>query len=399
MKVSSSIFLLFILLPSAGIAQKKGADFYFFEGEKSLEENKFKQALAHYNECLRLDPYYMEAYHSRASAKEGLGDIKGALTDFSIYVDKKPEQSDALFSRAVLRYKLEQYVPAREDFVKLLTLPPGATNKVFFRQDANAGTDKIFTLQGTNHAAIFNFLGLIETKLKNYNKGLMYMDSAIRLDPKEDHYYVNRGIVKEHVLDTVGAIVDYQRALTFDPSEGQAIHNIAVIKRSRGQQYESENLLNEAIRQSPSLPYPYAARAFYRLQHKDLKAALEDYDKVLELNKEDEESWLYRGMVKEKLRDNDGAFVDYTQAITLKNDYVKAWLTRGNLLVKLNRLADASEDYSVAITWYPDYGLAFYNRALAKQKLNKLKEACEDLVQAERLSVKIQNDLRKKICK
>ena len=400
MKASSLTLLLFLILPNSGITQgKRNAGYYFYEGEKALEENKFTQALAHFNECIRLDPYYMEAYHSRASAREGLGDIKGALTDYSIYVDKKPGKTDALFSRAVLRYKLEQYLLAREDFIMLMTLPPGETNKVFFRQDAGAGTDKIFTMQGANHSTIFNYLGLIEAKLRNYKKGLAYMDSALRLDPNEAQYHVNRGIIKEHILDTVGAIADYQRALVIDPSQGLAIHNIAVIKRSRGQQNESEKLLDEAILQSPTLPYPHAARAFYRLSHKDMKGALEDYNKVLELDNEDEESWLYRGMVKEKLKDDDGAFVDYTQAITLKNDYIKAWLTRGNLLTKLNRLSDAVEDYSVAITWYADYGLAFYNRAIAKQKMGKLKEACQDILEAERLGVKIQEGFKEKICK
>ena len=400
MKACSLILVLFLVLPHAAIAQnKRSAGHYFFEGEKALEENKFKQALAHYNECLRLDPYYMEAFHSRASAKEGLGDIKGALTDYNIYVDKKPGQADALFSRGVLRYKLEQFLLAREDFTKLLTLPPGETNKVFFRQDAGAGTDKIFTMQGANHAEIFSYMGLIESRLKNYKMAMVYMDSALRLDPDEAHYHINRGIIREHMKDTAGAIADYQRALVIDPASGQAIHNIAVIKRSRGQQNESEKLLDEAILQSPTLPYPYAARAFYRLNHKDLDGALKDYDKAIELNKTDEESWLYRGMVKEKLKDNEGAFVDYTEAITLKNDYVKAWLTRGNLLTKLNRLSDALEDYSVAITWHPEYGLAFYNRAIANQKMGKMKEACADLVEAEKLAVKIQAGLKEKICK
>jgi len=289
-------------------------------------------------------------------------------------------------------------MPAREDFTLLLKLPPGETNKIIFRQDAG-GTDKIFTQQGSNHASIFNYLGLIETKLKNYELALTYLDSALKLDPQESHYYVNRGIIHEHVMDTTGAIADYRHALRIDPTDGSAIHNIAVIKRSRGEHNESEKLLDDAIAQSPSLPYPYAARAYYRFNNKYFKGALEDYDQVLRLEKNDEESWLYRGMVKEKLKDDDGAFVDYTEAITLKNDYARAWLTRGNLLNKLNRQKDAVEDYTVALTWYPEYGLAFYNRAIARQKLGDLQQACEDLVQAEKLNVKIQAGLKEKICK
>lgn len=398
MKVWFPSLIYILMTPSWIAAQSRDARYYYFEGEEAMEENKYTLALAHYNECIRLDPYLMECYHSRAAAKEGLGDIKGALTDYSIYVDSQPGQTDALFSRALLRYKLGQYLPAREDFMLLLKLPPGETNKIVFRQDAG-GTDKIFTQQGSNHADIFNYLGLIETKLKNYKKAFVYIDSALKLDPREPHYYVNRGIIKEHVMDTAGAIADYQSALRIDPSDGSAIHNMAVIKRSRGEQTESERLLDDAITQSPSLPYPYAARAYYRLNHKNFRGALDDYDKVLQIDKNDEESWLYRGMVKEKLKDDDGAFVDYTEAITLKNEYARAWLTRGNLLNKLNRQKDAVEDYTVAITWYPEYGLAFYNRAIARQKLGQLKEACEDLVQAEKLNVTIQAGLKEKSCK
>lgn len=383
---------------SCCLAQKKSAADFYYEGEEALEANKFTLALAKYNECLRINPYFMEAYHSRAAAREGLGDIKGALTDYNIYIESKPDRTDALFSRGVLRYKLGQYLPARGDFHALLTLPPGPTNKIFFRQDAG-GTDKIFTMQNENRGEIYNYLALVETKLKNYGQAFSYIDSALRYSPREPHYLVNRGIIKEHVLDTAGAIEDYQRALAIDASEGSAIHNLAVIKRSRGEQQESEKLLSQAIDRSPGLPYPYAARAYYRLQHKDLKGALEDYDKVLSLDKTDEESWLYRGMVKERMKDNDGAFIDYTQAITLKNDYVRAWLTRGNFLTRQNRLSDAIEDYSVAITWHPEYGAAFFNRALAYQKMSKRKEACDDLQSAEKFHITVSPELKSQVCK
>ncbi len=394
---SSRIIILIILLPLTVVAQKQDARYYYFEGEEALEQNKYTLALAHYNECIRLDPYYMECYHSRAAAKEALGDIKGALVDYSIYVESKPDQADALLSRAVIRYRLGQYLPAREDFLLLLRLPPGETNKIIFRQ-GEGGTDKIFTRQNSNHGEVLNYLGLIETKLKNYPKAFTYLDSALKADPGEAQYYVNRGLTKEHVMDTLGALADYQHALLLDPSNGQATHNIAVIKRSRGEQTESEKLLNEAIAKSPALPYPYAARAYYRLQHKDLKGALADYDKVLSIDKTDEESWLYRGLVKERMKDLDGAFIDYTEAITLKNDYARAWLTRGNLLHRMSRYKDAIEDYTVALTWYPEYPQAFYNRAISQQGAGNLKASCEDLGAAERLGMPVAPALKSAVC-
>ena len=396
------ILLVFTLLYYNGISNaqgKKDANYYFEQGELARDENKYVMALAHFNECIRLNPYFWDAYSGRAATKEAMGDTKGALRDYSICADAKPDNAEVLFSRASLRYQTAQYALAKEDFTKLLKLPAGTTNKIFFRMDQfGNGADKAFTAQGSTYTTVYNFLGLIETKLKNYSKAEIHFDSAIQLDAKDPQLYVNRGILKEHLKDSSSAIADYQAALKLDPSLGLAIHNIAVIKRARGQQEESEQLLDEAILQNPNLPYPYSARAYFRMKHKNLKGALEDYNKVLEITKDDEEAWLYRGLVKETMKENDGAFADYTQAITLKIDYPKAWLVRANLLVKLNRTKDAVEDYTAAITWNGEYAQAYYNRALALEKLGNSKEACADLLLAEKLGMKIENTIKKKIC-
>src|SRR5882762_9696097 len=121
MNVTRVIVLLAIMVPVSAFCQKKDASYYFTQGEAALDDNKTAMALAHLNECLRLDPYYWDAYSLRATAREAMGDIKGALTDYNIYINSRPDDPDAILARGVLRYRLGQYLPAREDFLKLLT--------------------------------------------------------------------------------------------------------------------------------------------------------------------------------------------------------------------------------------------------------------------------------------
>src|ERR1043165_6434254 len=162
--------LLFLSFESFAQNQKKKPASYFFQkGEEAMDVQSYKTALAHFNECLRLDPYYMEAYFYRAQVRENMGDSRGALTDFNIYLESKPQNTEALFQRAMLRYQYSQWAMAREDFLKLLTVPKGETRSVFFATDRESGTP-IVTTQSNMTSSVLNYLGLVDSKMKNFSR-------------------------------------------------------------------------------------------------------------------------------------------------------------------------------------------------------------------------------------
>jgi tetratricopeptide (TPR) repeat protein len=394
------IAFTFVLLPSSWKAecQKKDASLYFQKGEDALDAQSYKTALAHFNECLRLDPYYMEAYYYRAQARESLGDAKGALTDFSIYLESKPHNTEALFARAQLRYQSRQWAMAREDFLKLLTTPPGETKSVFFAVDKESG-NPIVTTQSNMTSAILNYLGLVDTKMKNYKRAIQYLDSAIKLDPKDPEFYINRGWARQEMLDTIQATSNYQKALTLNPESSLARHNLAVLSAKKGNLKEVEKLLSEAIERSPEDPHYYVARAINFTAQGDLPKALADYNSAIQLDNTDPDLWLRRGLIKAQLKDLTGALADYTRSIKLQDDNEKVWLQRGNLMMQMNRAKDAIEDYTIAITHHPEFGPAFYQRALARHMTGNLKEACDDLTQAQGLKVKVEEKLKAAVCK
>jgi tetratricopeptide (TPR) repeat protein len=394
------LFILFSFANGQATSEKpKQADQLFQLGEKALQSKAYKTALAHYNECLRLDPYFWDAYFGRAMAKEKLGDPKSALTDYNIFVESKPDNMEALFTRAVLRYNYGQWAVAREDFLKLLKTPAGETNTVFYQTDESGNANKIFTAQGSIAATYLNYLGLIDWKMMNYKRSLTYLDSAIKINSQAADYWINRGIVKQSSRDTLGAMSDFKAALKLDPENSLATHNIAVLSGFQGDGKEMERMLTDAIEKNPKLPYSYAERGYVRMKINNWKGAIADFTEAAQLDPNEADNWLNRGIAKEKIKDLNGAFADYSQAIKIKSDYERAWLNRGNLLTKMNRLKEAVEDYSLAITYYPEYGLAFYNRALVKHKLGNLKEACQDLLLAQKLEVRIENKVMDGICK
>jgi tetratricopeptide (TPR) repeat protein len=392
--------ILIITLSSVLAQSNKSARALHKTAEEALAKKQLIRSLEILNECLIADPYFYDAYYTRGLVREQLTEFEEALTDYNIYLERMPDHTEALFSRATLRYKLGQYELAKADFIRLLDLPSGETTTVFFQLDQySPSTTKIFTTQGSNMAYILNYIGLTETKLKNYEAAIKALDSAISLNPKDADQLVNRGLAKENNQDKAGAIEDYQVALAINPEHGLARHNLEALNGPKGSSEESQKILIESIERNPGLPYAHAQLAYSKFSAGDFKGALEEYDLAIEIDSTDVNYLFNRGLVKEKLKDYEGSIADFTNAIALKPDYESAWLNRGNVLTKLNILEEAIEDYSMAIFYNPHYATAYYNRALNKNKLGLVKEACEDLKKAEEFGMIVKKSVQDKICK
>ncbi|HRE68854.1 MAG TPA: tetratricopeptide repeat protein [Cyclobacteriaceae bacterium] len=394
--------LLFVVwVIHTGHAQERRTAQYFFDkAESAHTARSYKTALAHLNECLRLDPYFMEAYFNRAQVREALGDKQGALTDYNIYLERNPENKEALFSRAVSRFEYGQWAMAKEDFQKLLKLAiSGETNTIFFQtQKGDDGVSRAFSAGNNLRPIFFDYLGQIELKLKNYTQAKICFDSAIRLAPEQINFYIGRGLALQQIGDTTQARLDFNKVLQLDAENSLARHNLALLGRNQSFA-ETEKLLTEAIEANPKLPYSYVERGLLRLNSGNTQGALSDYNEAIKLEPDNYEYLLNRGLVKERIKDYDGALTDYKKVIELKPEYEKGWLSHGNVMVNLNRVTEAIEDYTTAITYYPDYGLAYYNRAQAWHRLGKTTEACNDLRKAKALGFLIAPKVEATICK
>jgi len=373
--------------------------FYFLRGEELFKAKAYSEALVNYNESINIYPYYPEAYFSRAVIRERLNDQEGALRDYNIFLELKPDQFDALFSRALLLFNQKKWDLAKKDFTRLLTLPAGETNTIYYRQDLfTENVNRVFTTQGSNHAYIFNYVGLTHMELKDFDNALICFDSATYYNPNDADYYVNTGRCYESMGKVEEARISYLTAIEINPNHGLAKHNLSIINRNSGDSSGADGILEEVISKHPTLPYPYAERALTETNRGEFRKALRDYDEAIRLAPTEAEYRLGRGIVKEKLKDWAGAYDDFTEAIHLNEKLEKAWLNRANLLYKRGQYVEAIKDYDIALLLSDSYGIAFYNRALAKNKLGRDAEACEDLKNARSLGFDVRAQVFSKIC-
>lgn len=364
-------------------------------GNELLQKGNYQEAADLFDRCIASYPNLTEAFLGRAMAREQLRDYQGAITDFSVFIEKNPSHFEALLGRGNARFKAGQYEQALTDYTALLNITPGETNYVMFQKSAPAeGTTQITTAQSNIKPRILNYIGLTEFQLRNDTRAIMWLDSAIKLEPGNADFYVNRGKVREK-SDPELAMKDYEKALAINPSHSLAIHNIGVLKSRKG---GPEDFFEQAIESDSTMLAPYLERAYLRMQSGYFKGALDDYNSAIAIEKNDPEIWLNRGLAKEKLNDLKGAYNDYSEAIRLDQDFEKAWLNRGNVLGRQNKYKDAVDDYTVALTIDPDYGAAYYNRAIAWEKLKQKEQACADLLKAEKLGISPDVKLKASVC-
>ena len=355
---------------------------YFELGREALETEKYDEAIEHFGEALKYDPYHTESYFLRAMANENIGDTNAALTDYNVIIYMSPDHVEALFSRGLLYYHMGKYDFAEKDFINLLNAPKGETNAIFFKfSNYESGATGVLTMEARD-AEVYNYLGLARTRLKNYNKAIIDFRLAIKLNPTDPNFFINRGLALEEMGKVEKAKEDFNRALQIDPGNTLANYNLLRLSDD----IESIDLYTDLINEDPEFAEPYAQRGLALYNSGKYRRALQDYDKAITLNDKDHENFLNRGLIKDKLRDLHGAFRDFSAAINLKSDYAKAYLNRGNVLTKQRKFKEAIEDYNRSILLDPVNPTSFYNRGVAKYNLGHL-DACDDVTRAYELGM------------
>ena len=96
--------------------------------------------------------------------------------------------------------------------------------------------------------------------------------------------YVNRGIIRARMNDLSGAVADYDRAISLDPSEPEAYLNKGALVLKQQDWRKARELFEAALQRHTTRPeFAYFGRAITSEIAGDLSGALADYRKASEL--------------------------------------------------------------------------------------------------------------------
>ena len=393
------VIILVLFFPFYGlIAQEKLARQHFELAEQKAKNGDWDGAKDYLNRCLIANPTFAEGYAMRGEVNEKLSKPKEALTDYSIAIELLPDLTDSYLKRGVLAFSLDRFDLARSDFQKLLNIQNQETNMIYFRQSNNESFDKIFTLQSGIKDMIYNYLGLIETESENYDKAILYYDSAIHINPNTSDYYAHRGLAYLKQDRNDKATAEFEKALKLDPDHSISKNNLAAIRTKEGRLDEAEKYLREAKAVSQRTPDYFANLGILQYESGRYREAILNFDSAIAISSTEGDLYINRGLAKEKAGFLKSALQDYNIAIRIDSQWPKAWFVQGNYFMKHGEWEKALENYTVAITFDENYSLAYYNRAIVNHQLKQNEKACADLMTAEKKGMVIEEKIRSAFC-
>lgn len=185
------------------------------------------------------------------------------------------------------------------------------------------------------HFDALHLSGVIATQTKNPQKAVELIGKAIKINPDNADFYVNRGFALQELKQLNAALDSYDKAIAIKPDYVRAYYNRALVLQ----------------------------------ELKQLDAALASYDKAIVLKPDYAIAYSNRGVVLEGLKQLDAALASYDKAIALKPDFAMAYNNRGGVLQELKQLDAALASYDKAIAIKPDYAFLFGSRLHAKMFL------------------------------
>ncbi|MDR3714525.1 MAG: tetratricopeptide repeat protein [Puia sp.] len=343
------------------------AEKYNVRGNDYVKSYNFSDAVANYDEAIRLNPREPVYYANRAYAKYyGLEKYDEALADYDMAIRYKPNEPTYYNSKGIIYYNQRKYAEAIRNYTLAINLDP-------------------------KNAVMLNNRAGCEYLLKEYENAISDLDQIIRLDPSNMNHYNDRGNNKYSLGHYEDAIPDYTMAINLAPKEAVLYANRAGAKFAAGRYEDAIPDYDQALYLSPGNDAWLNTRGVSKnaLGHYD--EAIVDYTLAINKNAKNADYFANRGRAKELLYEFDEALLDYDRAILLNPNNSTYYYSRGIAERYTKEYSASVKDFDKAIQLNPILADGYAFRAISKSKLRQFESAMEDCRTALALDPKCDN--------
>ena len=225
---------------------------------RKFKAKDYRACRAELDQVIAADPSNVLAYGTRAFCRSAVGDIEGAIADYSSAIGINPANPASFNNRGSERMRNNDLEGARGDF-----------------------------------------------------------ETAVRLNPQYAQAWRNLGTVKRLQHDVPGAVAEYDRAIEIEPDNAQGYLDRGTARVEIGDLSAGLNDLNAAVERNSKSAAAYSARArAYREMDNDA-AAIQDFTRAIALDSNNPTLVYERGCLYYDGEQWDDALADFARTMQL----------------------------------------------------------------------------------
>jgi len=225
---------------------------------------------------------------------------------------------------------------------------------------------------------------LAKNQLGEYNEALEDIEKALNLREDDPETFIASGEIRTNMKDYAGALVNYNTALSMEPSSALAQAGKAMVLYFMDNKKEAMDIVEKGVFKYPNEEiYHYHLGLLFMFESK-YKKALSAFDKVLQLNPSYRpfDVHLNRGIANYHQLENENAISDLTKAIQLNEKNATAYHSRGRIYYEMEEYQHAIEDFEKSLILNPNSEVTHYNLGMAYYKNENISGACENFHKA-----------------
>lgn len=191
--------------------------------------------------------------------------------------------------------------------------------------------------------------------VKQYQKGIDYVNKALKIDASSAKAYYIKGSIYRESGDTARAISSFETAKDQDNSYLDAYHDLGIIYAARKNPLALE-YYNSALRIDPSNAETRYARAKFLQDLGKIEDAITEYNAINSSSKDCDLCFYNLGAIYLEVKNDAGKAIDYfSKAIAINPNYADAYFARGYAYSKLNDKKNAKADYQSCLSLNPNH--------------------------------------------
>lgn len=194
--------------------------------------------------------------------------------------------------------------------------------------------------------------------VQKYQDGITYVNNALKINENLAKAYYIKGSIYRESGDTSRAISNLETAVEQDNKYVDAYYDLGVLYAARRNPIALD-YYNNALSVDPNHVEANYAKAKLLQDIGKIDEALAQYDVIIAKNKDCENCYYNRGAIYLELKkDVKKAVGEFSKAIEINPNYVEAYFARGYAYSKLKDKESAKADYRMCLKIQPGYEAA-----------------------------------------